>query len=86
MAFFSKKNKLFPSIEPFDTGFIKKGIHEIYYEQSGNPKGKPAIFLHGGPGGGGGTLSSVFLIQKNIELLFLIKEAAGEATSCLTRG
>ncbi|MEL0199030.1 MAG: prolyl aminopeptidase, partial [Gammaproteobacteria bacterium] len=48
MAFFSKKNKLFPSIEPFDTGFIKKGIHEIYYEQSGNPKGKPAIFLHGG--------------------------------------
>ena len=57
MKFFNKKNKLFPAIEPYDSGFIKKGIHEIYYEQSGNPKGKPAIFLHGGPGGGAGGFS-----------------------------
>jgi len=27
-------------------------VHEIYYEQCGNPKGRPVVFLHGGPGGG----------------------------------
>ena len=44
---------LYPSIKPYDTGFMAAGEHEIYYEQCGNPNGKPAVFLHGGPGGGG---------------------------------
>ena len=52
MKFLNKTNKLFPPIEPFNTGYLKKGAHSIYYEECGNPKGKPAIFLHGGPGGG----------------------------------
>jgi proline iminopeptidase len=44
---------LYDPIEPFDTGRLKVSpIHEIYYEQCGNPNGKPVIFLHGGPGGG----------------------------------
>ena len=50
MKFLNKTRKLFPPIEPFDSGYLDKGIHSIYYEQCGNPKGKPAIFLHGGPG------------------------------------
>jgi len=44
---------LYEHIEPFDTGRLKVSpIHELYYEQCGNPQGKPAVFLHGGPGGG----------------------------------
>jgi proline iminopeptidase len=44
---------LYPEIEPYRTGTLKvSSIHEIYFEESGNPQGKPAIFLHGGPGGG----------------------------------
>jgi proline iminopeptidase len=44
---------LYPEIEPFDTGRLKVSpIHELYYEQCGNPQGKPVVFLHGGPGGG----------------------------------
>ena len=44
---------LYPEIEPFDTGRLKVSpIHELYYEQVGNPRGKPVVFLHGGPGGG----------------------------------
>jgi proline iminopeptidase len=44
---------LYPAIEPFDRGFLKvSDLHTIYYEQAGNPKGKKALFLHGGPGGG----------------------------------
>lgn len=43
---------LYPPIEPFNTGMLKvSDIHEIYYEESGNPDGKPILFLHGGPGG-----------------------------------
>ena len=44
---------LYPAIEPYDTGRLKvSDIHEIYYEQCGNPNGKPVVFLHGGPGRG----------------------------------
>jgi proline iminopeptidase len=44
---------LYPEIEPFDSGMLKVSpIHTIYYEQCGNPEGKPVVFLHGGPGGG----------------------------------
>ena len=46
---------LFPPLEPFNFGFMEKDNHRIYYEQCGNPDGKPAVFLHGGPGGGGST-------------------------------
>ncbi|AGY60500.1 prolyl aminopeptidase [Gloeobacter kilaueensis] len=45
--------ELFAAIEPYDQGFLKvSGLHTIYYQQSGNPNGRPVVFLHGGPGGG----------------------------------
>jgi proline iminopeptidase len=44
---------LYPEIEPFNTGRLRvSDIHELYFEQAGNANGKPAVFLHGGPGGG----------------------------------
>ncbi|HUS12488.1 MAG TPA: prolyl aminopeptidase [Pyrinomonadaceae bacterium] len=44
---------LYDPLEPFDTSRLKvSSIHELYYEQVGNPTGKPVVFLHGGPGGG----------------------------------
>ncbi len=44
---------LYPPIEPDDTGMLPVGDgHTIYWEWCGNPEGKPAVFLHGGPGGG----------------------------------
>lgn len=44
---------LYPPIEPIDQGRLDVGNgHEIYWEQSGNPHGKPVVILHGGPGGG----------------------------------
>ncbi|GAV04991.1 hypothetical protein RvY_15183-2 [Ramazzottius varieornatus] len=44
---------LYPEIEPYQSGFLRvSDLHEIYYEQSGNPHGKPIVYLHGGPGGG----------------------------------
>lgn len=44
---------MYPTIEPYSTGFLKVSeLHTIYFEEVGNPKGKPVVFLHGGPGGG----------------------------------
>ena len=43
----------YPPVEPYDSGFIEvDGGHRIYWEACGNPSGRPALFLHGGPGGG----------------------------------
>ncbi len=44
---------LYPPIEPYASGMLDVGDgHSVYWEMCGNPDGKPAVFLHGGPGGG----------------------------------
>ncbi|MBU4237650.1 MAG: prolyl aminopeptidase, partial [Alphaproteobacteria bacterium] len=46
------RRELYPEIEPFASGWMTTdGVHEIYYEESGNPQGRPVLVLHGGPGG-----------------------------------
>lgn len=48
-----RRRGLYPPIEANRNGFLDVGDgHRLYYEECGNPAGKPAIFLHGGPGGG----------------------------------
>jgi proline iminopeptidase len=45
--------ELYPPAEPYDCGYLEVGGgHSIYWETCGNPGGLPALFLHGGPGGG----------------------------------
>jgi proline iminopeptidase len=47
------RRTLYPPIEPYRTGMLEVGDgHRLYWELSGNPNGKPVVFLHGGPGGG----------------------------------
>jgi proline iminopeptidase len=47
-----KETYLWPETKPFHSGYLQvSDIHQIYYEVSGNPHGKPIFFLHGGPGG-----------------------------------
>ncbi|MCO6186564.1 prolyl aminopeptidase [Rhizobium sp. L1K21] len=47
---------LYPEIEPFETGFLDTGDgHTVYWERVGTKGAKPAVFLHGGPGGGCGA-------------------------------
>ncbi len=49
---YSNRRGLFPDNEPFASGYLSTGgPHEIFYEQCGNPNGKPCVILHGGPGG-----------------------------------
>jgi len=52
---------LFPEIQPFETGYLPlSGDHVMYWEQVGNPSGKPVLFLHGGPGAGAGAVHRRF--------------------------
>ena len=47
------RRTLYPEIQPYETGMLDVGNGQsLYWELSGNPDGKPVVFLHGGPGGG----------------------------------
>jgi proline iminopeptidase len=49
----SQRRNLFPPIEPYATHRLRvSALHEIYVAEFGNPRGKPALMLHGGPGAG----------------------------------
>ena len=53
MSGFPELRGLYPPVEPYDSGMLDVGDgHSVYWEMCGNPQGKPAVFLHGGPGGG----------------------------------
>ncbi|MGB6520651.1 MAG: prolyl aminopeptidase [Candidatus Cybelea sp.] len=44
---------MFPNVEPYERGLLEVGeSQEIYWESSGNPNGRPIVYLHGGPGSG----------------------------------
>ncbi|MFI9451929.1 prolyl aminopeptidase [Amycolatopsis sp. NPDC052450] len=44
---------MYPEIEPYASGHLNTGDGNlVYWEECGNPDGKPVVFLHGGPGGG----------------------------------
>ena len=49
----TKRRTLYPPIAPYASGMIEVGdAHGLYWERCGTPGAKPAVFLHGGPGGG----------------------------------
>jgi len=48
-----QRRALYPALEPYRRGRLQvSDLHEIYFEECGNPLGKPVLVLHGGPGGG----------------------------------
>ncbi len=49
----SSLRSLYPPIQPYQSGTLAVSeLHTVYFEQVGNPNGKPVVFLHGGPGSG----------------------------------
>jgi len=70
---------LYPPLEPFNFGFMEKDDHSIYYEQCGNPNGKPAVFLHGGPGGGGSTQVRRFFNPEKYHIVIFDQRGCGRS-------
>ena len=72
---------LYPEIEPYRTGRLPvSGGHDLYFEESGNPKGKPAIFLHGGPGGGTEPKHRRYFDPKAYRIILLDQRGCGKST------
>jgi proline iminopeptidase len=72
---------LYPEIEPYRTGRMPvSGGHDLYFEESGNPKGKPVIFLHGGPGGGSEAKHRRYFDPGAYRVILLDQRGCGQST------
>jgi proline iminopeptidase len=72
---------LFPPIEPYASGMLELGEpHRMYYEQSGNPRGVPVVFLHGGPGAGSSAVHRQFFDPAFYRIVVLDQRGAGRST------
>ncbi len=72
---------LYPPIEPFEEARLDVGQgHQIRYEQSGNPHGKPALFIHGGPGSGAGAAQRRFWDPQAYRIVLFDQRGCGGST------
>jgi proline iminopeptidase len=72
---------LYPEIEPFHTARLRVSeLHELYFEESGNPEGKPAVILHGGPGGGSEPKQRRFFDPQIYRIVNFDQRGCGKST------
>ena len=72
---------LYPSIEPYDSGHLQVSErHSLYYEQCGNPDGKPVVLLHGGPGGGCSPKMRCFHDPERYRIILFDQRGSGRST------
>ena len=72
---------LYPEIEAYRTGRLRVSpLHELYFEESGNPKGKPVVFLHGGPGSGTDPKQRRFFDPAHYRIVLFDQRGAGKST------
>ena len=71
---------LYPEISPYHTYFLPvSALHTLYYEESGNPQGRPVIFLHGGPGTGVVPRHRQFFDPAFYRIILLDQRGAGKS-------
>ena len=77
----STLRQLYPPLEAYATGYLQVSpLHRIYYEQSGNPNGKPVIALHGGPGGGSDPSMRQYFDPAVYRIVLADQRGAGHST------
>ena len=71
----------YPDIEPFNHGTLQvSDLHTIYWEQCGNPKGIPVVFVHGGPGGGCSEKDRRFFNPAKYNIILFDQRGCGRST------
>jgi proline iminopeptidase len=74
------RGDLFPEIGPFESGYLPLADgHVMYWEQVGNPNGKPVLFLHGGPGAGAGAVHRRFFDPGFWRVIIFDQRGAGRS-------
>ena len=77
----SAMRSLYPEIEPFDSGMLPVDErHTLYWEQCGNPNGKPVVILHGGPGGGCSPKMRQFHDPSKYRIILFDQRGSGRST------
>jgi len=78
----AERRTLYPPIEAYDSGILKvDDLHNLYYEQAGNPKGRQtALVLHGGPGGGIAAFYREFFDPEAYRIVLFDQRGAGKST------
>jgi proline iminopeptidase len=72
---------IYPAIEPYHTARLQvSAVHELYFEESGNPAGKPVVFLHGGPGGGSDPKQRRFFDPRRYRIINFDQRGCGKST------
>lgn len=72
---------LFPDIEPYRHGWLDVGDgHRLYFEECGNPDGKPCVFVHGGPGGGASPAARRFFDPERYRIVLFDQRGCGRST------
>ena len=72
---------LYPPVEAYNTGRLRVSeLHELYFEESGNPAGKPVVFLHGGPGGGSDPKQRRFFNPEKYRIVNFDQRGCGKST------
>lgn len=75
------RRELYPQIEPHVSGHLRvSGTHEVYWEVSGNPIGKPVVFVHGGPGGGTDPAQRRFFDPEVYRIVLFDQRGCGQST------
>jgi proline iminopeptidase len=73
--------ELYPPIEPYHQGKLQVSeLHTIHFEESGNPDGKPVIFLHGGPGGGITPMYRQYFAPNLWRIIIFDQRGCGQST------
>jgi len=74
------RGDLFPEIGTYETGYLPlSDRHVMYWEQAGNPRGRPALFLHGGPGAGAGAVHRRFFDPAVWRIIIFDQRGAGRS-------
>ena len=74
------RGDLFPEIGPYETGYLPLSDgHTMYWEQVGNPRGVPVLFLHGGPGAGDGIIHRRFFDPDFWRVVIFDQRGAGRS-------
>ncbi len=72
---------LYPEIAPYNKGRLKVSeLHEIYFEETGNPEGAPVLMVHGGPGGGFNPTMRRFHDPAHYRIILLDQRGCGHST------
>lgn len=72
---------LYPEIKPYAEHRVSvKSPHRLYVEESGDPKGIPVLFVHGGPGGGCNTNNRRFFDPKQYRIILFDQRGCGQST------